>query len=175
MALGRSAELLVGGTGGVDLEDHLDFDGDVEGELEHADGGAGVAAAFAEEVDQQLGGAVDDLRLVVKAGGAVDEAEQLDDAADAVEIAESVLDGSQGVEHDELGGGAALLDIEVLAELADEDALLILNRAVAGDVEQVANLHRADVFADWLARWRQLETEVAQAGFSLRHDSSLAW
>src|SRR2546423_655777 len=45
------------------LRDHLDLDGDAEGQLGHPDGRAGVATdLFAEELDEEVGAAIDHSR-----------------------------------------------------------------------------------------------------------------
>ena len=49
-----------------------------------------MAAGVAEDLDEEVGGAVDDGRLLLEVGLAVDEAVDLDDALDAVEAADFV-------------------------------------------------------------------------------------
>ncbi len=45
-----------------------------------------MATGLAEDADEQIGAAVDDLRLVGEAADRIDEAAELDDAGDPVEI-----------------------------------------------------------------------------------------
>ena len=73
------------------LDDRLDLDRDVEGQLGRADRRAGVAAGLAPDVEDQLREAVDHGGRLVEAGRAVDEPERLDPARDPVEIAELLL------------------------------------------------------------------------------------
>src|SRR6059036_1016525 len=51
----------------LDLENHLDLDGDAGGQLGHPDGRPGVPAVFAENLDHEVREAVDHLRLVAEA------------------------------------------------------------------------------------------------------------
>jgi len=51
------------------LNHQVDFDRSVEGQFGCTDGASGVLAGFAEDVRQQLAGAVDDGGLVGEAGG----------------------------------------------------------------------------------------------------------
>jgi hypothetical protein len=88
---------------GEQFDNHFDLDGDMAGELVDADSRAGVAAAVAEDLDQEFGGVVHGEWLVAEARGAGDEAEDLDDASRAVEAA---------------GGGAPLVDRQLRADLA---------------------------------------------------------
>lgn len=58
----------------LNLDDQVDFDGDVEWKRCGAEGGAGVFAFFAEDLDEEFGGAVDDLWVAVEIGIGVYEA-----------------------------------------------------------------------------------------------------
>src|SRR5262245_31740450 len=69
------------------LGDRLDLDRDIERQRARADGRARMLALVTEDLDHQVGGAVDDLRMFGKFGHAIDEADQLHDALHPVEIA----------------------------------------------------------------------------------------
>ena len=78
------------------LYDHLHLDGDVHGQLRHANGAASMHAPVTEQVQQQARSAVHHYVLLVEAGGAIDEAKELDDAPDAIEVADLFLQGGSG-------------------------------------------------------------------------------
>src|SRR5207253_1302446 len=110
-----------------ELEDPFDLDGDSERQRAHPDRRAGVLAALlAVELDEQVGRAVRDLRLVAELGHRVDEAEQLHDPLDAVEAADALPDRRQHVQRHEPRRLLALLDPELATELADELRLPVL-------------------------------------------------
>ena len=71
-----------------ELDHEADLDGGVEGEGRGPERDAGVFAALAEDLEEEVGGAVDDLRVIVEVRGRVDESLERDDAGDAVEAAE---------------------------------------------------------------------------------------
>ena len=54
---------LLGTAGRLELDDELELDGRVERQRRDADGRAGMAPGFPEDLAEQLGGAVDDARL----------------------------------------------------------------------------------------------------------------
>src|SRR5437016_5307053 len=60
-----------------ELHDGFDLDRDVVGQAAHADGGAGMLALGLEHFDQQVGAAVDHLRVLLEVRHAVHHAEQL--------------------------------------------------------------------------------------------------
>ena len=70
-----------------DLGDRLDLDGDIDRQRSRADRRARMPALVAEDLDQQVGGAIDHLGMVGEVGHAIDEADKLDDALELVEIA----------------------------------------------------------------------------------------
>src|SRR5579859_5227399 len=78
-----------------DLEHRFNFDGDVVGEAGDTERGAGVAAGFAEDFDEQIGTAVDDRRVLSEIGSCLHEAKHFDDTPHAVERAEGGLRGGQ--------------------------------------------------------------------------------
>src|SRR5918996_1030647 len=101
---GREAPMVWSG----DLDDRLDLDRDVEGQLGHADGGTGMAAGVVEDLHQEVGAAVGDGGHVVEPGGAVDHNQQLHDPADPVERTELGPHGreqGQAAEACRLGAG----------------------------------------------------------------------
>src|SRR5258705_11862463 len=99
--------VLTGGRLGLfDYKDELNFDRRVERERVDADGGADVLAGVAEQLEQELAGAVGDLWL----GGEVRVAgNERADAEDPAHLAERHYggDGCDGVDHALAVGGAA--------------------------------------------------------------------
>src|SRR5437764_5854914 len=73
--------------GSAQLEGAFDFDRDPARQRSDPDRGAGVLPGIAEDLDHDIGGAVDDLRHAAELRRAVDEAAEPQHAADAVEIA----------------------------------------------------------------------------------------
>src|SRR5438477_880198 len=124
-----------------------------------------LAVPLAEQLDEQVGGAVRDLRLVAELGHGVDEAEQLDHPLDAVEVAEGFTDRRQHVQRDEPCRLLALLDTELASELADELRPAVLERPMPGDEQDVTDRDRADVVADGRRHRWELDPELAQTRF----------
>src|SRR5207244_887703 len=124
---------------GLDRQNGLDLDRDLPRQRAHADGGTCMAAGVAEHLDQQVGAAVDDLRLIGELRDGVDHAEQLHHVIDAVERAERVARRRQEPEADEPGPPVPLVHRDVLADLAGQARAFFVARPLAGQVEQVAH------------------------------------
>ena len=75
----------------------------------------------------------------------VDHAQHLDDAADAVEVAQLGLHGRDQLQAGEAGVLVGLLDRDVLADDAGVQAAVRPGGPAAGQEEQVAGEHGADV------------------------------
>src|SRR5690606_31520704 len=102
-----------------DLYDGVDLDGGVEGKCRHADGGAGVFSGFAENVGDEVGGAVDHQVLLGEVGRGGDEAVELEDTADAAEVAaKSRLRLCEDVDGAKLGRALGTGDIDIAADEA---------------------------------------------------------
>src|SRR5208282_6788039 len=84
-----------------DLENGFDFDGDLHRQASHSNCGTRMTARFAENLDQQIGAAVDDARMIGELRYGVDHSEQLDDAFDAIERTERYADDCKEREPDE--------------------------------------------------------------------------
>src|SRR5262249_50709767 len=124
------------------LELAVDLDGNAVRQLGQTNSGARVLAALrAEELVEEVGGAVDHLGHAVEAGRHVDHAHQSHDALDAVELAQLLLEAREDRQRDQPRGGVALLDGEVAAELADH--LDARRRTVVAAVPRHED-HRAD-------------------------------
>src|SRR5262245_57433919 len=105
-----------------------------------ADGRACPQPALAIELDEQISGAVDHTPLVLESRIRVDEAQQLDDALDAIEIAEREFHGAETHDRRIARRLVALLERQILAEIAPQKRLAVLDRHDAGQIEDV--LHR---------------------------------
>ena len=101
-----------GGRSVLHLEDGLDLDGDPAGQGGDPECAPCRLAGFSEDLDHQVGEAVDDLGVIDEVGRAVDQPEDLDQPDDLVERAELRPDGRQDRQPGLFGGGLAGLDVE---------------------------------------------------------------
>src|SRR2546425_2740421 len=155
------------------LEDHLDLDRNVHRQPAHAHRRARVLAdGFAEDLDHQIGEAVDHLGLVAETVRGVHHAQRLDDPTDLVEAAEVRPDRREEREPDLARDLIALLHREVLADLALRSRFAVTNRAVAGDEEQIAGSHGAHVIRHRAGRLRKRDVLFLESCFRAHRDSS---
>src|SRR5262249_50852501 len=103
-----------------------------------ADGRARRLAAVAEELDEEVGRAVDDPRLIPESRRRVHEADELHALLHAVEVTQRVLHRGQARERGIAGGLVALAQCEVRAHHAGEIGPPILHRRGPRQVEHVA-------------------------------------
>ena len=155
------------------LDDEADFDGGVEGEGGRAEGDAGVFAGFAEDLEEEVGGAVDDLGVIGKIGGGIDEALEVHDPADLVEGADFLADDGEAVEDDVFGGGGGTLDGDCIWDLAGDDGA-VLDGEATGEEEEVAGADAVDVGGDRGGDLGKGETEFVESGFC-RHGDGVIW
>lgn len=73
---------------------------------------------FAEDLDEEIGTAIDHFGLIGEVGGAIDHAKDLHHTLDPVEIAQRRLRGGQDLQSDLAGGGIALFDGEGAPDLS---------------------------------------------------------
>src|SRR5262245_29372824 len=104
---------------GPDCDDRFDLDCHPGRKRGDADRRPRVSSLRPEELDKEVGRAVDHLRLVLESRRARDEADHLDDLLDAVEPSELLLECAQDVQRAELRGQVAVLDGDVLADVAE--------------------------------------------------------
>src|SRR5579884_17180 len=125
----------------IDLDLRLDLDGDFEGQLGHADGGAGMLAYLRTvQFQNQIGEAVDDLRLAGKAGRGVDHAEDAQPGSHTVQIAQRTLQAAQDRQGGQPCRRVCFLDRYLrlhLPERANQSAIRRL-RTVPGNVDSAA-------------------------------------
>ena len=141
--------------------------GGVAREGGHARSGAAMPARIAVEGDEQVGGAVHHLGLLVEVGGAVDHAHHLENAGNPVQAAQLGLHTGQQVQGAETGGGVAFFGGQVCAELAGDGDAAHLPGADAGQPHDVAAAGRRQVIARRRGRRRQGIAEVRELGFYL--------
>src|SRR6266536_3911652 len=106
-----------------------------------------MAPTLAEDVDQQVGCAVDDLRLLAEVGCAVDHAEQLDDSLHLVEITDLRLERRQHIQAHQLSCLITGFDVEDLSNLSAVSELAVAGWPVAGDEDQISGSHRTNILS----------------------------
>src|SRR3954464_1921262 len=145
------------------LHDAFDLDRDAGGQRRHADGGAGVAAALAEDFDEKVGAAVDHLRRILEFRHRVHHAEHFHHALHAVEAAELALHHREEIETDGARVLVALLDRVFATDFAlGPLAVRAKARPLAGEEEEVAGLHGIDVVRDGRGHAAQIEAKLLQ-------------
>src|SRR5512143_2244283 len=112
-------------------ENRIDLDGGGERKARAANGDARVAPLVAENLDEEIRGAVQHFGMVGEVGRCVDKAVQAQQLDDAVEIAQGRLRLRQYVERAEPRGLLALSEIGVGAQLASERHLAVLHGKLA--------------------------------------------
>ena len=123
-----------------------------------------MAALVAEDLDHQVGAAVDDGRDGLEVTGGLDEAAQFDDADDALEVA--VAGGrhlGQQVDAAHAGTVLGLFRRNVGANGALDPARGVV-RQLARDVDQVAGLDVGHIVGHRLGGFRQADAEFGEAG-----------
>src|SRR5215471_15692839 len=155
------------------LEDHLDLDGDAAGQLGHPYRRARVPALLAEDLDHEIGEAVDDFGLLAEALGGVDHAQHLDDTLDLVEAAQQSARRAEKIDAHLARDLVAILRGEVAPDLAARGRLALhAAGAMPGEEEQVAHAHGWHVVAAGLGGIGEGEAELLDAAFSAHGDSS---
>src|SRR5690606_11420841 len=169
-------------SGLIHRHDRLDLDGDVVRQRAEADGRAGVAAGLAEDGDEEVRTAVDDLRVLAEIRHGIDHAEQLHHAPHPAEVAERLVHHGEQVEAGQAGVVIGLLDADLGADLAGALAPVRLARPLAGEEEEVALLHIGHICRDGLRRRRKRKAEIGEAlvgghavAFCVARVASSAW
>ena len=96
-----------------------------------------MAAGLAEDLHEEVTGAVDDLGVHGEIRRAIDHAQQFDDAGYAVEGTKFGADGGEAGEHGGPGRGVAVFDGEILARLAGDERAIRQVGAMARNEEEV--------------------------------------
>src|SRR5262249_15097453 len=116
-----------------------DLDRRVAAEPLTADGGARGLAAVPEELDQQVGRAVDHAGLVAEPRRRVHEAQEVHELLHTVEVPERVLHRRQGHQRRVARRLLALLERQILTDHARKIGLSALPGRGPGEIEQVLN------------------------------------
>ena len=118
-------------------------------------------SSFLEDLPEEVGAPVDDLRLLRETVGAVHEANQFDHALDLVEVSQLLLERRQQLEAHVLGRRSALFDAQILADLAGDEVARRGLGQVAGSEQQVAGPGHRHVAA---LRGSSLRKHVSELG-----------
>ena len=122
-----------------------------------------MAAVLPEDVDQHLGRAVDDPRLLGESGRGCHEPGHLHDAADPIESPEHRGDRGEGVQRGHAGEVGGVLDRDVPAEQAGAGELPVDERQLPGGPHEVAGDDRGHVGTRRRGDGRQGEPQLLEA------------
>ena len=143
----------------------LDLDRDLVRQRAHADRRARVAPALAEHRDEQVGAAVDHLRLVGEFRHRVDHAEHLEHLDLVEAAARRLLRRREQPEADELGVLVGLLDGHVLSHFAADMRAVRPARSLPRQIDRVAVALPRHVVRDRRRDARQGQAELLQVLF----------
>lgn len=152
---------------GLDADGHLHFDQSVLGKSIHADGGADVASGFTEDVDEQVGGAVDDRGSFLEAGGGVDITIERDHFGDALERTQLMLENGELNEGAGAGSGVAFFDSAIDPGEAGDEALRS-DGGHTGEIQDFADLLGGDIVAAARRQFGKGESEGGELLFRCR-------
>src|SRR4051794_29914221 len=122
-----------------------------------------MPAGLAEHLLHQLRGAVGDLGLVGKRGRTVDEHAELHDPLDPVERAERGLDLREKHDAAAARGRDPAIEVSVLAEAAFDQAAVLGETDLAGDVEEPTLLDGGYIGRHRSGRLWQNDSEFGEA------------
>src|SRR5579883_1365955 len=142
-----------------DFERSLNLDRCVARQRRNANGGAGVAAFFAEYGHHEVRCAVHHLGAVQEVRRRIDKAAQPHDADHLVEIAERRLDLRQQVDRAGPGGGLSLLDRDLRAKLAGGNQGAASVAQLAGYEQQASAAHKTHIIGNGRRRNRQFDPQ----------------
>src|SRR3989454_901599 len=150
------------------LKHRLNLHRDIPRQRPHTHGAAGADAVLgAEDVAKQLTATVDDLRMVAKIRRAVHHAEHFDDALHAIEAAQFVPKRGEDRQASLTRGRFARFQVKILTHAPGHHCFVRLERAVAGDVGEVAASHQRFVHRNRFGRGREFQFQFGQAGFRI--------
>src|SRR5437764_5645078 len=154
-----------GASSRFDRDDAFDFDRNLMGQHDIADGRTGVAAGIAEHFDEKIGTAIDDLRRVVEVRRGIDHTEELDNEVDAVERAQRIAHGGEKAEADQPRAPVSLVNVDIDAELSGQLLAVGIARALAGEIKNVSGKPIRQIIGHRLAELRQHNAELFYACF----------
>ena len=147
---------------GTQMENGVDLDRGAAGQRGHGDREPGVFAGLvAEHLDHQVGRAVDDRGRAGEVGPGIDEAAELDRPGAVDVVAERGAQLGQDVQPAQAGGGIAVLDRQIAADLAGR-AGLRGDRHLSGDEDLVAAAPAGHVVRRRDGRLRQRDSKFAK-------------
>jgi hypothetical protein len=112
-----------------------------------------LADGIAKNIHQKIGKTIDHFRLVAKPIGRVHHAQDFNNSLNTIEATERRTSGGEQIQSGLAGRLDAFLNRKVLPDFALVRPLRI--RRVAGDEQQVADLHSAYVVCDRrIRRWQ---------------------
>ena len=130
----------------TDFNNRVDLDCDVVRQGTDTKRGARMTARFSEDFDEQIGCAVDDLRVEKEVRGGVHKSADIHKSNEPVHIA--IDSGVHLGDHVQSAKASRLLtvfDLELTAEFTDEAPLAIPLRNLAGDEDEVPRSNKRDV------------------------------
>src|SRR2546430_8150577 len=146
----------------LESHDSRDFDGNAERQLAGAQRLPGVPAPLAEDLVNQVGCAVEHLRLLLEARGRADEAAELDELLHLIKRAGMLSDQRHDVQSADFRGTGAVLQAHVAPHHAAKLDLAVPARNDPRGVQQLTNLLNWNVGRQRLRRFWKLQAERAQ-------------
>src|SRR5690348_4324085 len=128
-----------------------------------------MTAAFAEDLEDQIRGPVEDFRLLIEARRRAYESTQLNELLNLVERPGVLPDQRHDVEGADLGRPGGVLDADASPDDALELELAVPVRDHARGVQKLAHLLDRHVGGQRLGRFGKLDAEGSQGGFSGIH------
>lgn len=131
-----------------DLHDHFHLDHRAGWQGVHADGGAGMTAAFAEDRHEQIRATVQHLGLLREGIGALDETAHANDAADFAEVPDLRLERREQLQPAGPRGRLRLLLRQGRGDFSGDHLAIGRPRNLAGEEHEIAAADRRDVVGD---------------------------
>src|SRR2546423_4053717 len=125
-----------------------------------------MTATLPEDLEDEVGGAVEHLRLLLEPGGGAHEAAELDELLHPVERTGVLANQRHDIEGANLGCPGPILDTDIRPDNATELHLPVPRGNHARGVEQLADLLDGNIGRQWTGRLGELETEGPQRRLS---------
>src|SRR5262249_47693733 len=151
----------------VHREDRVDLHRGAKRETRTANGDAGMPSFLPKHFHDQLGGAVDHLRMIEETGRGVHKAVQAQTLHDAIEIAERGLGLSEDIERGKSRRLLALGEVKPSAERAGQCELPVFQRQLTCDKELAAQMQERDIIGDGEGDLWKGEVERLESCFDL--------
>lgn len=128
-----------------------------------------MAPLLSKNLEEEVAGAVDDLRAIGKSLLGLDISVEKNETFDAIEVSNGALDGAEGIEAGDLCGGGGLFQVKLVGKWAK---LLVSSRddaELSGNVEEAIAPLVGEVRSFWGGDNRELQAERLQAHFERAH------